>query len=86
MGNKEYSVYVVSADSYSTSYLELDNMVSIDADGETSKEAEEFIAKAEEVGYVYSLSEFVCALNSEELFLDNSWVFISKLYNNRIIL
>lgn len=81
----EYRVYVVSANDIDSNYLSLEDMMQWDEKGVITPQAEEFIKKAEEVGSVYSLMEFAYDCNSEELNLSNSWIFISKLYNENYI-
>ena len=81
----EYRVYVVSANDIDSNYLSLEDMMQWDEKGVITPQAEEFIKKAEEVGSVYSLMEFAYDCNSEELDLSNSWIFISKLYNENYI-
>lgn len=65
MNNKEIRVYVIDASSGFDFKYALNN-------GDYTSIMDE----AEEQGGVYSLNGFQMAINNEELFLDNSYVYI----------
>jgi len=62
---KEIKVYVIDCNEYFDF-----------RDKEMSGDYEAIMSKAEELGSVYSLNGFQCAINDEELDLSNSFILI----------
>lgn len=78
---KETRVYVVSVDDITTTAYDIQNWKDFERHhNQLLNETKEFIKVAEELGNVYTLEGFQNALNLEELFLDNSWVYITNNY------
>ncbi len=72
---EEIKVYVINASEDKASSVR---------DWEHGEEYNKIVDLAEELGTVYSLQGFQDAINDEELFLDNSWIYFSNLIKVKV--
>lgn len=78
---KEYRVYVLSADESSFTSYDIQNWSSYqEHHNKLTQEAERFISECEMEGEIHTLTGFQDACNSQEINLDNSYIFITNCY------
>ena len=79
---KEFRVYVLSADNdFDTCALDIENWQLYEQrHGCLPSQAEIYIDICEKEGSVYSVDDFVNAMNFQENDLSNSWIYITNNY------
>ena len=79
--NKEFRVYILSADNFDTNGYEIENWKAFEQEtNRLDDKTLEFISVCKEEGVVYSLNGFQNALNRKEINITNKLVYITNKY------